>query len=137
MAVQFNDRSACRHSTMAGGIQHHQAARIIGRQEPREILTVLDRWKNDSTTEIPNRMSGPKILGLTAGVPTDSVDRETVALDDEVEEHGSKGRNGKDDTAKQCSGWIADEKTQECAYKCDLDPQDLRPDFLAFQNFLS
>ena len=38
---------------------------FIGRHEPGKILTVLERRKFESTTEIPNRMSGPKNLGLT------------------------------------------------------------------------
>lgn len=46
-----------------------QAAWIIGRHEPGEILTVLDRRKIDSTTEIPNNMSGSKILGLIIPLP--------------------------------------------------------------------
>ncbi len=53
---------------MAGGIQHHQAAQIIGRNEPGAVLTEMDGKKYDSTTEIPNSVCGLKILGLSSRV---------------------------------------------------------------------
>ena len=49
---------------MARGIQHGQAAQFIGRQEPGEMFTVLERSKFEPTIQNPNRMSGPEILGL-------------------------------------------------------------------------
>ena len=62
--------SICKcNSIILVGRQAAVASRLsltIGRHESGEILTVLDRRKFESTTEIPNRMSGPKILGLTA-----------------------------------------------------------------------
>ena len=60
---------------LAREIQHDQAARIAGRHEPGTVSTAMDGRKNDSTTEIPNKMSGPKV-GLASAVK--KVTREAV-----------------------------------------------------------
>ena len=64
LVVQFNDRSTCGHQSMAGGIQHDQAAWFAGRHEPGTIFTAMDGTKYQSTTENPNSLTGPEILGL-------------------------------------------------------------------------
>lgn len=42
----------------------HRAAWILGRYESRTVLTAMGGRKYESTTEIPNRLSGPEISGL-------------------------------------------------------------------------
>jgi hypothetical protein len=61
---------------MAGGIQNNQAAWIAGRHEPGIIITAMDRRKYQSTTENPNSLTGPEILGL----PGSSIQAITFAL---------------------------------------------------------
>lgn len=80
MAVESNDRRACRHSAMAGGIQDHQAARIIGGRESGEIPAELDRWESELTTEVPNNLTGPKILGLSNHLEEIPHSKQTKAL---------------------------------------------------------
>jgi hypothetical protein len=50
--------------SLAGGIQHDQAAWLAGWHELKVLFTALDVRKYQSTTGNPNSVSGPKILGL-------------------------------------------------------------------------
>jgi len=81
MAVQLHDRSTGRHPAMAGGIQRHQATRVIGRHESGEVITVLDRRKFASTTEIPNRLSGPEILDFSKEVKKEKEEIDVKSLE--------------------------------------------------------
>ena len=77
MAVRLADRSSCGDQSLAGGIQHDQAAWIAGRYESKTMLTAMVRRKYDSTTEIPNSVSGPKISDLPATPRQDRRVRQT------------------------------------------------------------
>ena len=54
MAVQFTDRSACRDSIMAGGIQHHQVARFIAGMNPEQFLQC---WTEENLNQQPKSLT--------------------------------------------------------------------------------
>jgi len=58
------DGSSSGDQSLAGGIQHDQAAWLAGRHEPKVLFTAMDRRKYGSTTGNPNNVSGLKISGL-------------------------------------------------------------------------
>jgi hypothetical protein len=49
---------------MAAGVQHRQTTWIIAGQNPDTVQAAMAAEKCVSTNQNPNRMSGPKILGL-------------------------------------------------------------------------
>ena len=67
MAVQLYDGGSSGDQSMARRIQYDQVAWLAARQESGAIIAAMEWRKNESTTEIPNKLSGPEISGLPAG----------------------------------------------------------------------